>query len=348
MKQRTVNEMTLITIKHLLTRYSFQFKALGLVVAYLLWTLLFQHIFLSVLTYFLMSSSSDTRLQDINEALNTNLITMAGLSALIFLVVIRNFYPVSIDRDPKLTDGARFNERFVPGFLRGTMIAVGLTLALLVTGHYSYLGFLFEVSETPLVVFSIFIRFFALAGMVYCEEFIFRQRLVSLLKGKLPSGILCFIVSLAYCLIKTFQFNLTSMHLLSLFLISTILTLKLLSEKNFLFGAGLWFGILSLFHVAIGLPIFGSKFSGIFLIEYTDPLIKAAEHLSGAVADAHLATESWFGFETNTHLFLTGGTDGPISSFSLQIILITIIINQFLIYNKSKKSETKWKHQMPQ
>lgn len=291
------------------TMINHELRAPFYAVTYAAWILVFRLLVLTFITYFLISSNS--RFQDISEAYGANEISLMGLSSLLYLVFLTRLNPLTSTTFDVIFTPQRFERRFAPGFLHGAVLALALTLALLLTGLYKYLGFLIQIEEAPLAVASILIRIATLGTLVYCEEFIFRQKILNYFRRWIPDFTAVLVTAIVYCIIKGLQFDLGLMHYITLFLVSVNLGLKSMIDGDFTRGAGFWAAILIVLHPFLSLPVFGSDFQGIVLVKFLDP------------------SESG----TQTFRVLTGGAGGPLSSFLLQLIF-AIDIAQHIFKNK--------------
>jgi hypothetical protein len=285
-------------------------RALTYLIAYSAWTLGFRLIALTLITYFLMASGA--KFQEISDTFAANEIGVIGLSSALFVGLMRWLNPLTSTTTEEIFSPHRFEKRFGPGFLQGATIALALTLVYLMVGIYSYNGFFVQPDTPALGFLNLALRALALGVMVYCEEFLFRRKILGHFKRSLPDLQAVLATALGYCLIKAFQFHLGTMHLITLFLAATVMGLRSLEEGDFTKSAGQWAGLLIVCHALLSLPIFGNELQGVLLVKYQ------------IGADADLGTPR----------FLTGGLGGPLSSFVLQLILAIDVLRNIL---KNKK-----------
>jgi hypothetical protein len=274
---------------------------------YATWTVVLRLALLSLLTYFLIPSHP--RLHDISEAFSANEILIAALSSTLFIALLLALFPLTSSAPSDFFRPSRFEKFFIRGWIQGSLFALALTVAMLFTGYYRYVGFLVQVDEGLLVIGTVLLRILALVALVYVEEFLFRKKMLSYLSKikTLPAWAAILLTAAAYCGVKTLQFDLGWMHLGSLFLVSILLAVRTQRYGDFLNGAGFWAATLVVFHALFGLPLFGNEFSGLMLIKYQRDVAATVT-------------------ENSTVLFLTGGVGGPLSSFAFQgLILIQII-----------------------
>lgn len=282
-------------------------QAGGHLFSYTMWVLGFRLLVLTLITYFLMSSNS--RFQDISEVFGANELMLIGLGSLVFVLLLKWLNPLTSTTSDEIFTRYRFNKKFLPGFLKGSALGLGLTVALVVTGLYRYLGFLIQADEAPLALASFLLRASALLSLAYCEEFIFRHKIMNSLRTYMPDLAAGILTALFYCGVKALQFDLGISQLLTLALLGLSLSIKTIADGDFVRGAGFWAGMLIVFHPLLSLPVLGSEFQGLTLVGYQ-------------VSD-----------DDGTGRFISGGLGGPLSSFSLQLILI-LDIAQGIYKNK--------------
>lgn len=296
-------------------------RALTILATYAIWVLAFRLLILTFITYFLTSSPGhSTHFEDITEAIASNEVSLMGLSALAYVLLMRALNPLTSTTTDEIFTPERLEKQFLPGFINGAVLAFGVVLAFLLTGLYRYLGFFIQVDEAPWALAGVALRIASLFSLAYFEEFIFRHKVTRQFKSDLPNlardlaG--CVIIAIFYCAIKTIQFDLGIMHLTTLFLLSLTLSLRSLVNKDFIFGAGFWAALLIVFNPLLSLPIFGSDFSGLLLVKY--------QTLTEAAAVTPSATTR----------FLTGGVGGPAASFAFQLLLTLDVVRGILRYVK--------------
>ena len=300
-------------------------RSLGFVGAYIAWTLAFRLLILTFITYFLMSSGRSPRFEDISETFGANELTVMGLSSVLFVGLLRAFHPITSTTTAEILTPVRFEKYFLPGFVHGAVLAAGVTLAFLISGHYRYLGVFLQFDEAPLAFLTMFVRVLALGAFALCEEFIFRHRisrdLLKLIRGGKPvtlssSLVTAGVVAILFCGVKIIQFDLGFIQLFTLFLISLSLSIRSLVDGDFGRGAGFWAALLIVFQPLLSLPALGGDFSGIILIKFQSTALTGSE-ASDTVAR-----------------LLTGGPGGPLSSIALQLLLGLDILRGVFVYKK--------------
>jgi hypothetical protein len=279
-------------------------KPVLLIAAYGAWILVFRMLCLSFLIYFLTRAGRSATFEEINEAFSNNEVPFIGLSAVLFALLLKGLSPL-IDRSGALSfSWKEIKSAYIPGFLRGSVLGLSIVAAFLLLGSFRFVGFFVQIEDTPLVILGIILRIGALLSIGLCEEYLFRSQGYTL-----PIRVLA--LSVVYCVVKLAQFDLSWMHFATLLLFSTVLAIRRLNEGTFLNGAGFWSGILIVFHPLFSLPIFGSDFSGIFLLKYQT--------------------------QSNIPAFISGGAGGPLSSVAFQAVLLIEVVRGLLAYQKSRK-----------
>jgi hypothetical protein len=270
--------------------------------AYAFWVLVFRLIAMTFVIYFLTRTSGKQVLfEEVNETFSAHELSIMGFGAAAFVLLLKGFAPVWHESSFQIVRWTDIRQNFVPGFLQGLLLAAALVTAFLLAGTFRFVGFFVQIEDTPLAVFGIFVRTASLVAFVFCEEVLFRQYALSnLLRQKSdtlkPILLRLGIISIAYCVIKVIQFDLGWMHLITLLLLSLALSVRQLNGEPPSRGAGFWCGILICFQPLFSLPIFGSDFSGVFLVKYQD-------------------------YSTPLRLF-SGGVGGPLSGFAFQFLLL--------------------------
>lgn len=316
--------------------------------AYVIWIACFRLVFLTVLTYFVVSPNS--RFQDISDIFSSNEVSLMGLCALIFVGLTFSLFPLSGKKFSELLNQRHIEKGFLPGFWRGSVVAASVVAFLVLIGVYKYLGYFIPFEETPLALINIFLRMLALALLVYCEEYIFRDKIAAQLKN-LPMLPAALWTAGLYCGVKVMQFDLGLMHLVTLFLISIALSYRSLREGQFARAAGYWAAILIIFHPLLSLPIFGNDFSGVLLIRYqalTGALGTASTQAQATLSQAQALSQTQtlalstgpFSFSGNWARLLSGGAGGPISSFAFQLVLILDIARSILRARKTARKSS--------
>jgi hypothetical protein len=192
------------------------------------------------------------------------------------------------------------------------------------------LGFFVQADRAPLAMAALLIRIVSTFAFVYCEEFIFRQRILRCLTRRAafeevsPANEFWHNVAavaftgLMYVGIKFYQFEMGWMQALTLYLIALALGLRALLSGDFTLGAGFWCAILIVFQALLSLPILGNEFSGLLLIKYQS-------------LAPEMTSDSTYG---ETLRFITGGAGGPLASLAFQLLILFDILRGTLRYRR--------------
>ena len=299
-------------------------RTAGLVLGYFLWIKLVQVISLSLLTYYAASGSANSfsagHLQEINDLYSNYELSIAAGTTILFVFFLRALYPLTtLSSLRALMTWGRIRHSFIPGLYRGMAIATAFVGALLVSGYYVFGGFFVQLDEPLVATFMLALKALALLLFVYMEEYLFRRKLFQALHERLSREAAAIVCMAAYLLVKIFQFDLGLMQTLTVALISIVLSSQSAFQRDFGFGAGQWGGVLVVFHVFFGLPVFGIPQPGVFSLRYTGPVLDL----------------DWLSQITR---LLTGGTGGPLSSASFQALLLSyFVISMWYRYIRIKK-----------
>ncbi|OFZ84170.1 MAG: hypothetical protein A3K03_08315 [Bdellovibrionales bacterium RIFOXYD1_FULL_44_7] len=289
--------------------------------SYLTWVFAARLLVVTVITYFLMFSGS--KFQEISDVYAANEIAAMGFASLLYILLLTLLSPLTLVTRDEIISWNKLHRRFAPGVIYGSVLALGVVVAFLASGLYRYFGFFIQSDEGILAVFNVAIRGLAIVCFVFCEEYLFRYKILNQVRSKLSDIYAIIVVALLYCLIKAVQFDVGSRQMITLFLVSLALAIRSIVDGDSSRGAGFWAAILVVFHVFLGLPVFGNEFQGIFLVKY--------QGATDVVADS------------GTARFLTGGVGGPLSSFALQILLLFDVMQGFFKHKKTLlNARNKW------
>lgn len=270
-----------------------------------LWNSAFKLLFLTLVTYFMMRSGST--FQEISDTAATNQILMVGLSLLLFTIVFSQPNPLLTFSRSEIVTAVEFERGFYPQFLRGSVVACFLIFVFLLSGFYKYVGFFIQTDAPGWVIASFIFRVMSILVMVYLEEFLFRQKFLTLIKESLHPLRSILMTALFFALFKSFQFHLGFTQMFTLVLVGFALSLRAYFEHEFSSGAGLWCGFLVVTHCVFSLPVFGNEFQGALLLKYQ--IQWDLDH-------------PWI-------RFLTGGSGGPLSSLAFQACVLLDIAYHF-------------------
>ncbi len=279
-------------------------KCLLLFSGYTALLLLVRSLGLSVLTYILSFGRSG--LYEISDVFGSNEILLSSTSACIFIFIAVRLFPSNEVQWREIFDGPRFQRNFMPGFLKGSFLALLFVLGWILVGAYRNFGILITFNEATAALALVLARTASIILVTYVEEYIFRAKILSWLMqifSRLGAAVL---VSALYCMAKGLQYDLGLKQWLTLFLVSMTLSVQVSRGSHFSKTAGLLAGFLVVFHPVCSLPIFGNEYQGIFLIKFqNDPEI-----------DASLLKT------------LSGGASGPIASLLLQAAVAIDILRR--------------------
>ncbi len=257
---------------------------------------------LTLVTYVFMATGG--HIQEISEVLGSNEVIVAAFASTGFVTLVRLLFPLSAISQEVLLDPERIEKRFIPGFLRGSVIMAAITCALLITDSYEYLGLLVNLDNFFGTFGIMALRTAALVAFVFCEEYLFRGKIQGAMLKRFSPAVSVAITSIAYCGIKTVLFELGTMQYLTLFLFSWLAGLIAIRDEDYGYGAGMLSGLFVVGNVILGLPVLGNEFSGVVLLRLRGDWIPAQGALS---------------------YYLTGGVGGPLSGFVLQLVLLVQI-----------------------
>lgn len=277
-------------------------RSLVVLFAYWVWIVVFRLVCTSFLVYFLTRSGKSVGFEEINESFGSNELVFMGIGAVLFFILLKGFSPLFDQQSSLGMSWKNLKNDYLPGLLRGVLLALSILLGFVLTGTYKYIGFFVQIEDTPLAISGILFRVLALLALGLTEEFLFRN-------SRYAGYFTLLGLSLFFCLIKLNQFELGWMQGLTLFLASCYLAVRRIQENSFLDGAGFWAGLLIIFHPVFSLPIFGNDFSGIFLLKYQPQKLIPAS--------------------------ISGGIGGPLSGLALQAILLIEILRSWLPLKKS-------------
>lgn len=269
------------------------------------WMAAFHLLALTVMTYVLMSQNP--KFQDINDLYASNEILLVSSASVLFVVLLRMLYPILTSTNERLISRAIITQRFLPGFAQGAILAVLLAGCFMLSGTYRYLGFFVQAEDNALAGVAVLLRIAALTALVFCEEFIVRQKILGALRKDFKTALAILIAALIGCAFKAIQFDLGMRQLFTLLLLGLLLGVRAVIAGDSVRGSGFLAGLLVLSHPILSLSVFGSDFQGAFLLRFDPDFSGTQVH-----SEASVSLAQW----------VTGGYGGPLSSIALQIVLI--------------------------
>lgn len=195
---------------------------------------------------------------------------------------------------------------FLRGIGSGLIIPTIVISLLILSGQLIYNG-TFVVSDFSSPIFILFIlNFSALVTMVLCEEYVFRYKLLLGLSRNFGPITSVLLTSVAYVLVKSFQFQISPEDYISLFLLNISIGLYFLRTGKVYRGLMFLSTLYGVIHLIFGLPMWGHNSSGIFLI-----------------LDSNVAFRS-----------VTGGSLGPLSGVAMMSVLLLVAGTNLFLWRK--------------
>lgn len=190
----------------------------------------------------------------------------------------------------------------------GLMIPLVALTLLQGSGQVRFYG-TFITSDTRSPIFFLFLfNAIALAGMVLCEEYIFRHKILRTLVGRISPTISVIMTSLGYVLVKHLQFWLTPIDYITLFLVSFAASFYFLRSGRIFRGLGFIGSLYGAVHFLCGMNLWGHSTAGLFL--FTD-----AKGSSPTI---------------------TGGADGPLAGAALLSLLLIVAVSAYWSWLKEE------------
>ncbi|RZA09531.1 MAG: hypothetical protein EOP11_01380 [Proteobacteria bacterium] len=182
------------------------------------------------------------------------------------------------------------------------LMAAGIFLPLFYfSGRGNFLGvYLTSTFGTP--VFPLFfLDILSLGTLLFCEEYIFRHKILRLLSMELPPLAAMLLTGAAHILVKWLQFELTTLDLLSLALFNLALGFFYLRVQKPHRGIGFALALTFMLHPVAGLPLWENE------------------------------SPSFFLFKSNSRGedLLFGGVAGPFAGWGLASILLVFAVRAF-------------------
>ena len=286
------------------------FRVTSLTIGLILFFRIFRTLTLTLVTYVL--SFQQASLSDLSEALTRSEIGLAGISTMLYILFINSLYPLTPFRNEFRINPFRLERRFIPGFFRGTMVALATVIPLTFVGLYQYQGPQIALEENNGALFFVILRSLALCLLVVSDEILFRELILTELKARSSARFAITASACLYVAVKNVQFDLGWIQSFSLLLWALLLGVWRLSEKDLTRGIGFGTGFFLVLHSIFSLPILGHSFSGLL------SFVPLRESLP----------LPWIPS-------LGGGAGGPLSSLTLQGILAILIILSLVSWRRS-------------
>ncbi len=273
---------------------------------------------LTIVTSLVLFDGDDQASKTIHEISNQYIFLSYSLGAIITLLicwandhVLDGYLPLSSQSSKKpwsfrLSRPARLN--FWRGVGSGMIISFSVIFLLYFSGQSLFLGsFISPFTHAP-IFFLFLANSVSLGFMVLCEEYIFRHKVLGLLKERIAPFYAIFVSSLIYVLIKHFQFQLACIDYLSLFIVNFSAGFFYLRTKNIFRGVGFLGTLYGFTHFVFGLTLWGHAGAGLFLIK-----------------------DSSFAFP-----IITGGKDGPLAGLAMVGALLLLTISSYWGWRQSR------------
>lgn len=191
-------------------------------------------------------------------------------------------------------------------------IAAGIYLLLFTaSGQGSFLGiYITSTFGTP--VFPLFfLDLAALCTLLFCEEYIFRHKILRLLLQQMAPGSAIALTTAAYMLVKYLQFELSSMDFVNLALMNLGMSYFFLKSGKAHRGIGFLVILLVFLHSIAGLSLWGIESPSFFLFK---PIQRTPE-------------------------LLFGGGLGPFSGLALSSIFLVFAIGSAFSWKQEKEAK---------
>lgn len=192
------------------------------------------------------------------------------------------------------------------GIGSGLLIPLIVVSLLIASGQLQYHG-TFVLSDTSSPIFWLFLTNVAsILVLVFCEEYIFRHKVLNGLQKNFKPITSVALTSIVYVIVKTFQFKLSPEDHVSLFLLNVSVCFYFLRTMRIFRGLTFVATLYGMIHFVCGLPMWGQRGVGIFLI-----------------MDSTVAFRS-----------VTGGGLGPLSGIAFISVLLLVAGTSFVLWQK--------------
>lgn len=172
-------------------------------------------------------------------------------------------------------------KEFYRGVSSGVIAALVLTSILVVTGQINFLG-IYITSTIGTPVFPIFLtNFISVIVLLISDEFIFRHKVLLLLRQQVRIWPAILISSGLYILVKMIQFPITPVGFLNLLLLNLMLAFLYCKNGKAHRGLGFVLAMIGILHPICGLPLWGQTSPSFFLMKQT---AKSSEWMTGGAA----------------------------------------------------------------
>ncbi len=201
-------------------------------------------------------------------------------------------------------------EELIRGLASGAMAALVYLVLFTFSRNGSFLGlYLTSTFGTP--VFPLFfLDLLALAAMIFCEEYIFRHKILSQTKTLLGTPGAIVFTSVCYLAVKAVQFDLQWLDYGNLLLMNLAASCFYLKSTKPHRGLGFLIALLGSLHSLAGLPLWDIESPSFFLFK---PASREAE-------------------------ILFGGGNGPFNGLAITCIFLVFAIGTFFSWKSEKEA----------
>jgi membrane protease YdiL (CAAX protease family) len=201
----------------------------------------------------------------------------------------------------------RAKEEFLRGLSSGLSVAFIYILVFAIAGAIIYLGtYITSAIGTP--VFPLFFMdLLSLIVFIFCEEFLFRHKLLRKIHERMSPMRAVLLTSGIYIALKYVQFQLVPLDYINLLLLNITLGFFYLKSGRAHRGLGFLSALYGALHSFAGLPLWTHSSPSFFLFKENTKMISS----------------------------LSGGSAGPLSSLGLTSILLVFAIGAYISWKKS-------------
>lgn len=201
-------------------------------------------------------------------------------------------------------------EELVRGIASGLIAALLYLLLFVVSGQGSFLGvYITSTFGTP-VLPLFFVDLAALGTLIFCEEYLFRYKVLGQLITELHPATAVLLTTAFYVSVKYLQFDLAAMDIFNLVLMNLALGYFFVKSGKAHRGIGLCLALLCSLHSGAGMPLWGNESPSFFLFK-SEPR----------------STEALF-----------GGAHGPFRGLALSTIFLVFTLSSVLSWRKKEEA----------
>ncbi len=247
-------------------------RTLGLFASYVVCFLGVRLIFLSVVAFTLIQVPErvgSNMLQKIGDVFRANEVLTYGAAALIFVVLLHSFHPLTKTRLKDVFDMPALRKHFSSNALHALILTLVFIFGTMLGGYMGYLGVYLTFSEVLASVFSTLLFGTSLFILAVVEEFLFRRALEPKLTENASPIMTMAVSSAVYLAVKALQFDMPFLGFLNFFLLNIKLSTIALHEKSPMASASFLGVFFFIAHVFFGLPFMGQDMPGLFLLRGT-------------------------------------------------------------------------------